>query len=173
MSSSSVTLHPPRRSAAGPGHGPNPLPSLLQTPSGLALLELQGSIHFADASAAAETGGGGGAPLPIGRLAFPDYRPDGPDPDSTRWMKRVYLYVGQHQRLAGEAKKLPRPVAVVRRREGGADAGGSPTTELRGSGDGDGGDEDAPAEELEVVEIVRYKLVFSQRPEPVETNAAA
>ena len=170
MSSSSVTLHPPRRSAAGPGHGPNPLPSLLQTPSGLALLELQGSIHFADASAAAETGGG--APLPIGRLAFPDYRPDGPDPESTRWMKRVYLYVGQHQRLAGEAKKLPKPVAVVRRREVGVDAEGS-RTELRGDGDGDGGDEDAPAEELEVVEIVRYKLVFSQRPEPVGTNAAA
>ena len=159
MSSSSVTLHPPPRSAPQPGLGPSPLPSLLQTPSGLALLELQGSIHFADPSAAEP----GGAPLPIGRLAFPDYHPDGLDPESTRWMKRVYLYVGQHQRLAGEVKKLPKPIAVVRRRGSGGASGGD-------SGAGD--DTDAPAEELEVVDIVRYKLVFSQRPEPVGTNAA-
>ena len=164
MASSSVTLHPPPRSGSAPNLGPSPLPSLLQTPSGLALLELQGSIHFADASAAEP----GGAPLPIGRLAFPDYQPDGLDPESTRWMKRVYLYVGQHQRLAGEAKKLPKPIAVVRRRGVGVDAGAR-TDHLRGDGD----DQDAPAEELEVVDIVRYKLVFSQRPEPVGTNAAA
>lgn len=56
------------------------------------------------------------------------------------------MYVGQHQRLTGEVKKLPRALGVVRRREG---AGGE--------------------DELEIVEVVRYKIVFSSRPEPVGT----
>lgn len=157
----SVALHP---SAAGPpttaaAQG-NPLPQLLQTPSGLALLELQGTINLPAA-------GGVGAdgpeqqqhPLAIGRLDFPDYRPDSItfDASSTAWMRRVYMYVGQHQRLTGEVKKLPRAVGVVRRRRREAEAAA-----------GAGGD-DGTAEELEVVEIVKYKIVFSSRPEPVGT----
>ncbi|KAH8899664.1 hypothetical protein GQ53DRAFT_741841 [Thozetella sp. PMI_491] len=144
---SSISLHPRQTPASTVT---NALPQLLQTPSGLALLELQGAINFADPSAP--------APLPIGRLDFPEYNPDALDPDNTKWMKRVYLYVGQHQRLSGEAKKLPKPVAVVRRK-GGSDGSGD-SMEVEGS---------ALAEELEVVEIVKYKLVFSQRPEPVGT----
>lgn len=58
------------------------------------------------------------------------------------------MYVGQHQRLTGEVKKLPRALGVVRRREEAA---------------GEEGDE------LEIVEIVRHKIVFSSRPEPVGT----
>lgn len=152
MAASSVTLHPsttgpPTTAAAG-----NPLPQLLQTPSGLALLELQGTINLP--TAADEAGGDGSAQqaVAIGRLDFPDYRPDSItfDASSTAWMRRVYMYVGQHQRLTGEVKKLPRAVGVVRRRQGGA-----------GGGD--------RAEELEVVEIVKYKIVFSSRPEPVGT----
>jgi chromosome transmission fidelity protein 8 len=69
-------------------------------------------------------------------------------------MKRVWMYVGEHQRLAGEVKRLPRAVAVLRRRG----AGGG------GGGEGDGEEE---AEELEVVEVVKWKVVFSSRPEPV------
>jgi chromosome transmission fidelity protein 8 len=39
---------------------------------------------------------------------------------------------------------------------------------VSGSGGyGIGGEDETGAEELEVVEIVKYKLVFSQRPEPV------
>jgi chromosome transmission fidelity protein 8 len=64
-------------------------------------------------------------------------------------MRRVYMYVGQHQRLTGEVKKLPRALGVVRRREAAGE-----------EGDGD---------ELEIVEIVRHKIVFSSRPEPVGT----
>lgn len=150
MAASSVTLHPsttglPTTAATG-----NPLPQLLQTPSGLALLELQGTINLPAAELGDESTQ---QPLAIGRLDFPDYRPDSItfDASSTAWMRRVYMYVGQHQRLTGEVKKLPRAVGVVRRRQ---------------RGDGDDGDR---AEELEVVEIVKYKIVFSSRPEPVGT----
>jgi chromosome transmission fidelity protein 8 len=73
-------------------------------------------------------------------------------------MRRVYMYVGEHQRLMGEVKKLPKPIAVVTRR--GPDGS---------HGDGDGMEVDGEEREegLEVVEVVRYKLVFAQRPEPV------
>ncbi|KAK7735207.1 hypothetical protein SLS53_007597 [Cytospora paraplurivora] len=116
---------------------------LLKTPSGLALLELQGTFNLPAPD------GPDDIRIPMGRLDFPDYRPDSItfDPSSTAWMKRVYMFVGQHQRLTGEVKKLPRALGVVRRREGGA------------------------GDELEVVEIVKYKVVFSSRPEPVGTAA--
>ena len=82
---------------------------------------------------------------PVGKLIFPDYSPSNP-PSDTNWMKHVYLYVGKHQRLTGEVKKLPKPIGIMRRRET--------------------GEENGP-EELEIVEIVKHKIVFSQRPEPV------
>ena len=64
-------------------------------------------------------------------------------------MKRVHLYVGQHQRLTGEVKKLPNPVAVLRKRD---------SREVNSEGS-----------ELEIAEIVYFKLIFSSRPEPVGT----
>lgn len=153
----SVALHPstagPPTTAASRG---NPLPQLLQTPSGLALLELQGTINLPAAEGAEQQQQ---PPLAIGRLDFPDYRPDSIafDASSTAWMRRVYMYVGQHQRLTGEVKKLPRAVGVVRRRR------------REGAAAGAGAVDDGAAEELEVVEIVKYKIVFSSRPEPVGT----
>lgn len=151
MAASSVALHPSTTSPPTTTASGNPLPQLLQTPSGLALLELQGTINLPAAEGA--DGSQHQQPIDIGRLDFPDYRPDSItfDASSTAWMKRVYMYVGQHQRLTGEVKKLPRAVGVVRRRR-----------------QGDGGGDDR-AEELEVVEIVKYKIVFSSRPEPVGT----
>ena len=64
-------------------------------------------------------------------------------------MKRVHLYVGQHQRLTGEVRKLPNPVAIIRKRNS--------------------GDATAKEEELEIAEVVYYKVIFSSRPEPVGT----
>ncbi|ROW00519.1 hypothetical protein VSDG_03258 [Cytospora chrysosperma] len=150
ISSSSPTAAPTTTTTTAPH--PSPLPQLLQTPSGLALLELQGTFNTPPPDS---DGDGPGGTVPIGRLDFPDYRPDSVafDASSTAWMRRVYMYVGQHQRLTGEVKKLPRALGVVRRRE--AAAG-----EEEGGGDGD---------ELEIVEIVRHKIVFSSRPEPVGT----
>lgn len=79
-------------------------------------------------------------------------------------MKRVHLYVGQHQRLTGEVKKLPKALGIVRRRRRRRrqvpDSSSS-------SGDGHQGEEGE--QQLEVVEVVKYRIVFSSRPEPVGT----
>jgi chromosome transmission fidelity protein 8 len=147
----SVTLHPRDPTAKGPSQ--NPLPRLIQTPSGLALLELQGTINLPDIDASGVEPSGHG--LQIGRIIFPDHHPDTQDASSTAWMKQVHLYVGQHQRLTGEVKKLPKALAIIRKRpraESDVDMAGSTET---------------AKEDLEVVEIVKYKLVFSHRPEPV------
>ncbi|CAI7580422.1 unnamed protein product [Penicillium palitans] len=117
----------------------NPLPALLQTPSGLALLELQGTINIPsenedDLDYSTSTDNPASTfETPIGKLMFPDYSIH--NPDDTKWMKRAYMYVGRYQRMTGEVKKLPRPIAVLQKRQA------------------------SEGEELEVVEI--------SRPEPV------
>ncbi|GLA61290.1 hypothetical protein AtubIFM54640_001809 [Aspergillus tubingensis] len=156
----SIPLHP--RASNPSARVNNPLPQLLQTPSGLALLELQGTINIPsqensesnDSSRSSPDGPGNpnGAPVfetPIGKLMFPDYSPQFTAPDDTKWMKRVYLYVGRYQRMTGEVKKLPQPLAIVQRRQ----------KELGAAAD--------DKEELEIVEIVKYKIYFKSRPEPV------
>ncbi|RFU28236.1 hypothetical protein B7463_g8117, partial [Scytalidium lignicola] len=138
----------------------NPLPQLLQTPTGLALLELQGTInlpeYIEDESFTDTADQDNRTPqeIPIGRIVFPNYNKE--DPTSTSWMKPVYLYVGKHQRLTGEVKKLPKAIAIIRRKAPGEVANGS----------------DDSSNELEVVEIVKWKILFSQRPEPVGTYEA-
>ena len=142
---SAAKLYPqsqPKQTAA------SPLPQLLQTPSGLALLELQGTINLPH-----EEHDKPSDDLEIGQLYFPDYV-DGAE--GSAWMKRVHMYVGQHQRLTGEVKKLPKALAVVRRRE----------NKLF---EGSGGTHREEGDNLEVVEIVKYKIMFSNRPEPVGT----
>jgi chromosome transmission fidelity protein 8 len=144
----------------------NPLPELLRTPSGLALLELQGTINLPQRnqeshnSGLQANGNEASQETSIGRLVFPDYHPATQDPSSTAWMKRVYLYVGKHQRLTGEVKKLPKAIAVIRRRRKEDIEGKSNITTKSG---------EEQLEELEVVEVVKWKILFSQRPEPVGT----
>ena len=154
----SIKIHPKSSKSAGTAtsNAPalpatNPLPQLLQTPSGLAILELQGTINLPISEEEDDHDTGHDSHLksnradfetPIGKLMFPDYSPL--NPDDTKWMKRVYLYVGRYQRMTGEVKKLPRPIAMLQKRASSADN-----------------------EELEVVEIIRYKIFFKNRPEPV------
>ncbi|CAK7565670.1 MAG: hypothetical protein SEPTF4163_003593 [Sporothrix epigloea] len=147
---SAVSIHPRQPAAAFTAS--NPLPTLLHTPAGLALLELQGTINLPDLPLDDDDDGNDvtsgtktAVTIPIGRLDFPNYDPDS-GTESTAWMRRVHLYVGQHQRLTGEVKKLPRPLAVVRRK-------------------------DTKETDLEVVELIHYKLLFSQRPEPVTESS--
>ncbi|KAF2629554.1 hypothetical protein BU25DRAFT_408825 [Macroventuria anomochaeta] len=148
-----VTLYPPSSTATPPLKTENPLPPLLHTPTGLALLEIQGTIHFPPPSATSTSSR-------VGKLVFPTYNPNLNGEEDTKWMKRVYLYIGENQRMVGECKRLGRPFAVIRRR--GQDEGGDEVMEggEEGTGTGEG-------EELEIVEVVRHKIVFSGRPEPV------
>ncbi|KAJ3554650.1 hypothetical protein NPX13_g10558 [Xylaria arbuscula] len=149
---SSVILHPRPSTIEAPSA--NSLPQLIQTPSGMAILELQGTINLPQLE---ENGNeSGDSQLEIGRISFPDYHPEMQDASSTAWMKRVHLYVGQHQRLTGEVKKLPRAIAIIRKRH-------TPSPDVEMS---DASSEGAK-EDLEIVEIVKYKLMFSHRPEPV------
>ncbi|KAI0997547.1 hypothetical protein K3495_g10640 [Podosphaera aphanis] len=129
----------------------NPFPQLLQTPSGLAILEVQGTLNLPqqndeatseDPQAGVRTQG-----ISIGRLVFPEY--DESDASSTAWMKRVYLYVGKHQRLTGEVKKLPKALAIIRKKKHNDDM------------------ENVSTIQLEITEIVKYKILFSNRPEPI------
>ncbi len=71
-------------------------------------------------------------------------------------MKKVYLYVGRHQRLTGEVKKLPKPLAIIRRKEPSGSGAGTAAT--------------VSDEELEIVELVYHKILFSSRPEPVSVG---
>jgi chromosome transmission fidelity protein 8 len=164
---SAVPIYPiQRRLAPSPRSSLNPLPELLCTPSGLALLELQGTINLpqrdpeSHASGLQVNGDGASQETSIGRLVFPDYHPATQEPNSTAWTKRVYLYVGKHQRLTGEVKKLPKAIAVIRKRPKEDTEGISNATTKSG---------EEQTEELEVVEIVKWKILFSQRPEPVGT----
>ncbi|KAK6371850.1 uncharacterized protein PV06_08445 [Exophiala oligosperma] len=132
------------------GPSTDPLPTLLQTPSGLAILEMQGTIHgpfpHADETVTeVQT-------IDVGRLEFPLYNTK--EPLEGKWMKKVYLYVGKHQRLTGEIKKLAKPLAVIQKVNPEDEVNGTPTAT-------------STNEDLEVLEIVKYKLLFSGRPEPV------
>ncbi|KAF2741089.1 hypothetical protein EJ04DRAFT_507508 [Polyplosphaeria fusca] len=142
----SIPLH----IATPPVNAPeNPLPSLLQTPSGFAIVELQGTINFPTPEPNPSSS------VEVGKVVFPLYNPQLNEPGDTKWMKRVYFYVGQNQRMTGEVKKLAKPFAVIKKREGGyVDMGGM----QKGEG---------TTEELEIVDVVRYKIMFSTRPEPV------
>lgn len=128
----------------------NPLPTLLRTPSGLSLLEIQGTIHtptrWSEGSTTASSLDSCKI-TPVGRLVFPNYSEA--TSETGLWMKTVHLYIGLHQRLTGEVKKLARPLAVIRRR-----------TE-------DAKTEEAGGDELDIVDVVYYKVIFSSRPEPV------
>jgi chromosome transmission fidelity protein 8 len=162
----SIPLHPPAPSRASAVS--NLFPSLIHTPSGLALLEIQGTLHFSSSNLDSSSH----PPhhndssrnhfvneSSIGRIVFPDYDPSSLGDAHLGWTKRVYLYVGKHQRLTGEVKKLAKPVAVLRK------AGRGQETEMDTMGDE--GCLEGSEEHLEIMEIVRYKILFAGRPEPV------
>jgi chromosome transmission fidelity protein 8 len=161
----SVPIHPPRHGISRNStliSPVNPLPQLLRTPSGLALLEIQGTLHTSTPDLTSDETGHASTETAVGRLVFPHYDPASPNPEDQSWMKRVYLYVGKHQRLTGEVKKLPKAIAIVRKRE------------ERVADKMVLDDEEIPSErpelsgeQLEVVEIIKYKILFASRPEPV------
>jgi chromosome transmission fidelity protein 8 len=143
-----IPVHAPLDTRAAPVSA---LPELLQTPLGFALLELQGTINFPqpDANANVKT-------VNVGRLVFPDYDAS-LGAEEGKWMKRVWFYIG-HQRMTGEVKKLPKPLGILRRVD---------STRIREETQTTHRAAHEQEEELEIAEIVRWKLVFSSRPEPV------
>ncbi|KAI9747812.1 MAG: hypothetical protein M1815_003883 [Lichina confinis] len=159
----SIALHAPAHTnPSETTTSSNPLPHLLRTPSGLAILEIQGTlnmpgVHASETGSSGDDGIGAGAggSVAVGRLVFPDYHPDNSPDDDLRWTKRVYFYVGKHQRMTGEVKKLPKPMAVIRRRAA------KRTQEVVDVVEGE-----TQQEDLEIVDLVRWKILFSQRPEP-------
>lgn len=142
----SIPLHPTSHPPP-PTPPENPLPQLLHTPSGLAIIEIQGTINLPQQppTTSSPNAQQRSYETPVGRLVFPD--------GDLKSSKLVYLYIGKHQRLTGEVKELPTPFGVLRRRDSATSGGGA---ERRWEG-----------EELEILEIVRWKVLFSQRPEPV------
>ena len=171
---------------------PFPLPPLLETPMGIALLEIQGTINFPSPSASSTTSSSntneaGPGSTDVGRIEFPDYDASLGAQEGA-WMRRVWLFVG-HQRLTGEVKALNPPVGLLRKRERretaeAPDELGTSDTSLDDESMADSTidseglqDEErnpdstraAPGkeEELEILEIVKWKMVFRSRPEPV------
>lgn len=138
----SVPLHVASAVSNGNYNSSSPLPRILQTPGGLAIIEIQGSLHTPPADDQAGV-------TDIGKLVFPLYDLQ-TSSDDVGWMRKVHLYVGRHQRLTGEVKKLGRGkcIGVVRRI------------------DGDSTAENEQA--LEIVDVVKYKVLFQGRPEPVD-----
>lgn len=117
---------------------PSPLPEILRTPAGLAIVEIQGSLHAPEVNE-----GETSSERVVGRLVFPDLQGSA-DVEDRKWMKRVWMYIGANQRLVGEVKQLAKPLGVLSRRNA-----------------------EDEAEELEIADVVRYKLLFTGRPEPV------
>ena len=143
-----IPLHPLYPSRTTIYAGADSIPSLLRTPLGLAIMEIQGHINLPSQSSEQ-----GQSSTHVGRLVFPDYNASASDDLEGPWMKKVYFYVG-HQRMLGQVKKLPKPFGIIGRK------GVLATRD-------DEMDIDKNEEELEVLEIVKWKIVFNSRPEPV------
>lgn len=161
----SIPIYPPCRGGDlnGSLNQPSkPLPHLLQTPSGLALLEIQGTLHTSTPSLNVDESDLTPIETPVGRLVFPLYNPKSPTPEDQSWMKRVYLYVGKHQRLTGEVKQLPKAVAILRKKDDRMGEGMNLDHQEVLHAEGE-----SPGIQLEIVEIVKYKILFASRPEPV------
>ncbi|ETN37964.1 uncharacterized protein HMPREF1541_07587 [Cyphellophora europaea CBS 101466] len=133
------------------------LPTLLSTPSGVAIVEIQGTIHAPFPSPEDDPSSALPTQTAIGHLDFPDYDPM--TPDDTKWMKKAYLYVGRNQRLVGEVKKLAKPIAVLRKRGVGESEGEMDRRQQKG--------EKLDQEALEILEVVKFRILFQGRPEPV------
>ena len=155
-----IPLHPPHPHRTPPAPNPSTLPQLLHTPSGLAILELQGTINIPPICLSGPSDPKNGTATHVGRIVFCNDGKEGKEG------QRVYLYVGKYQRLTGEVKRLGMPLGVLRRRRDGLGRleGGERMDGVEGGGVEEGG---GGGEELEIVEVARWKVIFSSRPEPV------
>lgn len=137
------------------------LPQILKTPSGVALVELQGTVHrgqkpLAKSSLELDLGNeedhngmeednDNSGPHLVGTIDFGD---DG---------KSATLIVGKHQRLIGKIVKLKNPLAVLQ-------MAGPDVSELGPTQLSQGAVDNV---DIPIIEVVTHKVVFDKRPEPV------
>ncbi|KAK9358115.1 putative sister chromatid cohesion protein Ctf8 [Lipomyces starkeyi] len=108
-------------------------PQVLRTPTGLALIEIQGTLHTTQPSSDS-------TPSELGKLTF-----DG---------KTTWLWIGDHQRMEGSIVDLNPPFGVLRR-----------VTRKQSEMEEENGSPDGTA--VEIVEVIRKKILFTSRPEPI------
>ncbi|KAK9385026.1 Ctf8-domain-containing protein [Lipomyces mesembrius] len=106
-------------------------PQVLRTPTGLALIEIQGTLHTGQPSSDTSE---------LGKLTF-----DG---------KTAWLWIGDHQRMEGSIVDLNPPFGVLRR-----------VTRKQSEMEEENGSPDGTA--VEIVEVIRKKILFTSRPEPI------
>lgn len=166
-------------------HDPNQsieglLPKVLQTPSGLALLEIQGSINIGKRTLSSVGG------LGLENVEDEDSESEN-NPDDEADMNNdsdegihhigefdfsgleaggseVTLRIGRYQRLRGKLIKLKYPLAVLR-----VDPKEDPTVtqesiEEKRNAIGDSRD---AIVEVPILDIIYHKILFSTRPEPI------
>lgn len=138
------------RISTNPSSSQTTLPGLLQTPAGLAIIEIQGTIHLPSSD---ESNG-----IEVGRLDFPLYDKAVHGDKEGAWMKKARLYIGKHQVLSGEVKKLGKPLAVIAKDPDGSST--DPDEQRFENGR-------PKSDRLSIVSIISYKVIFSSRPEPV------
>lgn len=141
-------------------HTSNPLPQILQTPSGLALLEIQGKIHvgnlplirssqdlhIVDEDQDNSNVVNSGDYRKLGSLEFADNGKD------------VNMIIGKHQRLRGKVTELKVPLAVLKMDGLSSVQSGSQRTQSGNT---------QSVKTVPVLEIIKYKILFNTRPEPV------
>lgn len=159
------------------------LPKILQTPSGLALLEIQGSINIGNKTLSSAGGLGLGnvegededsemkntlddeneedqsydQMHHIGEFDFSDVEAGGSE---------VTLRIGRFQRLRGKLVKLKFPLAVLRV-DPNEDSAAAATQESLAEKRATIGENRDAIVEIPILDIIYHKIHFSTRPEPI------
>lgn len=128
---------------------------------GLVLIEIQGTINkptelpgnfaphdFVEIS-------GGKYAVKIGKLKLEIFSLDGENATKHQKhdTKKIELLIGKNQKLVGEIRKLEKPLGVMK----------FPAADVSGVGNQQFFDENS----IQLVDIVRYKLLFKNRPVPL------
>jgi chromosome transmission fidelity protein 8 len=130
----------------------NLLPQILHTPSGLALIEIQGKIHVGTQPLIQSA-------LDLQVVSEEDSRDELVDSSKHRKLgtlefsdngKDVNLIIGKHQRLRGKISELKTPLAVLKMDEL------THSSPLKND-----------IKTIPILEVIKYKILFNTRPEPV------
>lgn len=130
--------------------GKSKYPPIIETPSGIALLEIQGTININDRALTA----GSVSDLSNGLDNFNPYlrRKIGKIDFSNHENGEIVMEVDEHQRLRGKITKLKQPLGLLK---------------LNKDDDNTVGNDENAEIEIPIVEIITHKVVFATRPEPL------